>query len=212
MKKSIGRLLVGGLLSLLALEPRGVSAEEARAEGPGAAEPVVEPWGGLSVTIFGGGYADGKITSVWDSAAKYWQRSNLAGIAVEQRFASTGGYVDWSVEGQALRHWGEQNHVEFTGAVVARWNPFPWDRIVDTSIAVGEGLSYATGMPELEDRSFHDSAKLLNFILIEAAFSPPDNPGVSLVIRVHHRSGVFGLFDGVTQGSNFLNFGLRFRI
>jgi hypothetical protein len=214
MKRSIRRLLAGGLLALLA---SGAVSGGAEAQEPGtrdfeAAEPAAEPWGGLSVTAIVGGYADGKITSVWESATEYWDRSNLAGVAVERRFARTGEYVDWSVEGQALRHWGEQSHLEFTGAVVARWNPFPWDHIVDTSLAVGEGLSYATRVPVLENRKDKDSERLLNFILIEAAFAPPDNPDVSFVVRVHHRSGVFGLFNGVEQGSNFLNFGLRFRL
>ncbi|HSK40027.1 MAG TPA: hypothetical protein VK943_09700 [Arenibaculum sp.] len=171
-----------------------------------------EDVGRTTATVFFGGYADGKLTSVWRSAAEEWDRSHVAGLAVEHRFARFAGKVDLGVEVQALRHWGDQSHGEFTGALVARWNPFPWDHIVDTSIAVGEGLSYASRVPELEIRKHRDSERLLNYLLVEAAFAPPGDPGLSFVVRVHHRSGVFGLFNGVKQGSNFLNFGLRWRI
>ncbi len=45
----------------------------------------------------------------------------------------------------------------------------------------------------------------------EITFADPDNKNVEFLIRYHHRSGVFGLFDGVVSGSTFITAGVRFR-
>ena len=45
----------------------------------------------------------------------------------------------------------------------------------------------------------------------ELTFADPDNKDLELVLRYHHRSGVFGLFDDVVSGSTFLSAGVRVR-
>ena len=52
--------------------------------------------------------------------------------------------------------------------------------------------------------------RLLNYILGEMTVAPPQVKDWSLVVRVHHRSGVFGLFDGVEGGSNVIGAGVKF--
>ncbi|WP_155890787.1 hypothetical protein [Desulfuromonas sp. TF] len=39
----------------------------------------------------------------------------------------------------------------------------------------------------------------------------PRVPRWRLSARIHHRSGVFGLFDGVRGGSNFMGLGVTYR-
>jgi len=90
-----------------------------------------------------------------------------------------------------------------------RWTLFPWDRFVDTSIAVGEGLSYATSRPRIENRG--EAARLLNYLMFEMELTPLQDSPWSLVGRIHHRSGVFGIFGGVRGGSNFIMIGVRYR-
>jgi hypothetical protein len=46
--------------------------------------------------------------------------------------------------------------------------------------------------------------------MVELAFAPPSQPNWSVFLRVHHRSGVHGLFNGVSGGSNFLALGVRY--
>lgn len=136
--------------------------------------------------------------------------------------ALTGGYilsryrfVHFAVEGQAVLHSGMMNHLETNLILIARFMHFPWDQWLDTRIAIGDGLSYAFSTPYLEPRRDPDhetSRRLLNYLMVEIEFVLPIIPKWSTFIRVHHRSGVYGLFGGVAGGSNFIGGGIRFCI
>ena len=126
--------------------------------------------------------------------------------------------ADWrdtlllEVEAQVVQHFDRQDHTELTLALYARWIDFPWNHFIRTSFAVGDGLSYATDVPEIEiERHDGKATRLLNYLVFELDFALPDYLELALVTRLHHRSGVFGLFDGVNGGSNFLTAGLRYR-
>ncbi len=100
---------------------------------------------------------------------------------------------------------------EYVLAVLLRYHTFPWDNYVDTSIAIGEGLSLTSKIPERESqRDQSESRHLLNYLAIEFAFSIPKYPKAGMVYRIHHRSGVFGLFGGVKGASDFYMLGLRY--
>lgn len=122
--------------------------------------------------------------------------------------------VDFEMEGQVGKHFGEQNHFELNAVpVVFRWKNFPWDKYVDTSVAVGAGVSYAFEKPDIEENSVgkdKTSPKLLGYLMLEFAFSLPDKPQWSFVARVHHRSGANGLFDGRLDASNAIGFGIKY--
>lgn len=121
----------------------------------------------------------------------------------------------FEIEGQAVRHWGDQDHWEFNAAYIARYKPFIWDAYVDTSLAVGTGLSYALELPAIEPRADRvteeESAKLLGYLMAEIEFAPPNDADWSIFFRLHHRSGAKGLFKDVAGGSNFVTGGLRWR-
>jgi len=129
---------------------------------------------------------------------------------VSKQFAEWGAHLRWEGELQVLKHFGEQDHVEFVGSVNLRWVTFPWNRYLATTVGFGGGLSMATEVPELErrDPSNSDAAALLHYVMIEATFALPGSRW-SVVTRVHHRSGVWGLFSH--SGSNVLAAGLRYR-
>lgn len=118
-------------------------------------------------------------------------------------------YID--VEGQAGFHTGEQEHNEYVGVFLARWESFPWDHELDTSFSVGEGLSWASEVPEREARGAEGSAKLLNYVVFDVSVSPWRKKRWEGFLRVHHRSGVFGLFSDVYGASNFIGLGVRRR-
>jgi len=136
--------------------------------------------------------------------------ADLVAGALSRRIGSFRNYIDFELEGQVARHFRDQDHWEFNGLVVARWLPFPWDHIIDTSLAVGEGLSYATEVPELEARHHDETSKFLDYLMFEIAFSLPSLPQWHLITRIHHRSGAYGLFDGVHGASNAWGVGLRY--
>ena len=80
----------------------------------------------------------------------------------------------------------------------------PW-----LSFGVIEGISFNTAYSNYEKTYREDYAKLLNYLSfeLEAAVSQQ----LSLVGRIHHRSGAFGTYSGVKEGSNAYLVGLRYR-
>ena len=80
----------------------------------------------------------------------------------------------------------------------------PW-----LSFGFVEGISYNSAFSNYERTYRENFAQLLNYLgfELEAAVSPE----LSLVGRIHHRSGAFGSFSGVKEGSNAYLVGLRYR-
>ncbi|KGG26565.1 MULTISPECIES: DUF3769 domain-containing protein [unclassified Prochlorococcus] len=80
----------------------------------------------------------------------------------------------------------------------------PW-----LSFGVIEGISFNTTYSNYEKTYRENYAKLLNYLSfeLEAAVSQQ----LSLVGRIHHRSGAFGTYSGVKEGSNAYLVGLRYR-
>lgn len=118
------------------------------------------------------------------------------------------------VEVQVTRHWGEQNHWEFNAAYIARWMNFPWDHRLDTRLALGAGVSWATEVPFIEPRAKElgqeESAQFLGYVVIEAEFMPARPSSWSGFIRLHHRSDAWGIFHDNRGGSNFITLGTRY--
>ena len=93
-------LLAGGVALLVA-----VCAAEASAE---------REW---AVTLLGGQYSGNKLLK--DSYA--------TGLSVSYQFVDWGPHMRWELEGQALKHFGEQERVELVSSINVR----------DTSLAFG---------------------------------------------------------------------------
>jgi hypothetical protein len=121
--------------------------------------------------------------------------------------------VDWEVEGQVGKHAGpDQHHWEFNALTSLRWNRVIWDKYVDTSFAAGLGVSYATQKPPFEIAEHGNTNRLLAYILVEVAMSPPKYPQWAGVLRIHHRSSAYGAFQEDIQGaSNSLGIGISYR-
>jgi len=117
----------------------------------------------------------------------------------------------WSLELEAnvVRHFGIQDHFELNAPVLtARWEDFPWDRYLDTSLAYGIGPSFASTTPEYERIRKGESDPVMLFWHIEAAFGLPGSRW-STIFRLHHRSTGYGMFAD-EGGSNILCLGLRY--
>lgn len=117
----------------------------------------------------------------------------------------------WSLELEAnvARHFGIQDHFELNAPILtARWEDFPWDRYLDTSLAFGLGPSFASTTPEYERIRKGESDPMMLFWHMEAAFGLPDSRW-STIFRLHHRSTGYGMF-AEKGGSNILTMGLRY--
>jgi len=131
-------------------------------------------------------------------------------LALSKKVASFREYLDVEIEGQAVRHFGDQDHWEFNGLPVFRWYPMPWDEYIDTNVAIGAGLSYALKTPPIEEIGVCDTPKLLGYLMFELSFPVDRIPCWSFVTRIHHRSGANGLFDNRLDASNAFGFGVRY--
>lgn len=112
---------------------------------------------------------------------------------------------------------GYHTHEEYNALLILRWLEFPWNRYLVTSFAFGDGLSYATKEPPIEMNQHNknhgtenETSKLLNYMLFELAFALPQYQQFNVVLRIHHRSGIFGLINGVSGGSNFIGAGVKY--
>jgi hypothetical protein len=111
------------------------------------------------------------------------------------------------------------NHVphpinEFDAYIMVRHINRLWARYVFTTVAIGEGISYVTSIPPVEENALQSksSTRLLDFMAFEFTFSPPSYPYFQIVARIHHRSGCYGLFYPKSEhpGSNTIGLGIRY--
>jgi hypothetical protein len=149
-------------------------------------------------------------------------RAFLLPTDLESSFGFLAGALSWKMvtlfdraqfelEGQLVKHLGDQRHAEINGLWIGRWVAFPWNHHLGTTIGLGMGLSYATDMPVFEVLTHDRSSQWLIYLLFEATVYPPQYPQWSIVYRIHHRSGMLGTFNGVHGASNALGLGVKYR-
>lgn len=122
---------------------------------------------------------------------------------------------DFTIDGEVGTsvRFGEESLGEAWAALYLRYDGLPWNDTVYTTIGANTGLSYLTNISAFERGrdSEGNASELLHYLGPEITFADPENKDLELVLRYHHRSGVFGLFDGVVSGSTFLSAGIRMR-
>jgi hypothetical protein len=123
-----------------------------------------------------------------------------------------GDDISVEVEAGASYRFGEESLGELWGALYFRYDGFGWNDIVYTTVAINTGLSILSETSEFErGRSDGQSSLVLHYLAPEITFADPDNKNLELVFQLHHRSGIFGLFDDVSGGSTFISTGIRMR-
>jgi len=162
-----------------------------------------------AITVFGGLMTDNE----WEDTLVPWtldfRDSTLLGLAASHRIGRFDHRLGFEIEGQVVRHFGDQDHWEFNLPIVGRWEVFPWDAVLDTSLAFGIGPSYASEKPKAEVAKEGDSQRWLVYWMVELELGPPDKDW-SGIFRLHHRSGAFGLIAD-EGGSNALVIGIKYR-
>lgn len=112
-----------------------------------------------------------------------------------------------------VRYGNQESRInEFDPYIMFRWANFPWNDTVTTSLALAEGVSYVSSVPSIEKRGADNNnlGHLLNYLMFEATFARPSQPELQLVVRIHHRSGAFGLYQVSNGGSNDIGLGIRY--
>ena len=112
-----------------------------------------------------------------------------------------------------LQHHGLQNNGEIGASCTLRTPDLQIGNL-GINFMAGGGLSYALGTPSYEDGSRLDPGRRyrLQFLgLFELEWHLRKFANLSLITRVHHRSGVYGLIAPQHVGSNFLALGIRYQ-
>jgi hypothetical protein len=127
---------------------------------------------------------------------------------------------DFTLEGEigGGYRFGEETMAEAWTALYLRYDGLPWNNIVYTTIAADLGIDVLSEKSDIEASREADSegrganaSYVLHFFSPEITIADPDNKNVELVLRLQHRSGVFGLIDGITSGSTIITTGIRVR-
>jgi hypothetical protein len=176
-----------------------------------------QPW---SVTAWGGQMIDAPFGDTFLFNGRTRPEAML-GVGVQKRIMRAGPFA-LELEADVFSHIAKQQKggefnqstpyadlppQSFGEAVIgigARVWVQPW-----LSFSVVEGVSYNTDV-SLYEKTFRENyTQLLNYLAfeVEAAVSSD----LSLVGRIHHRSGAFGTYEGVSEGSNGYLLGLRYR-
>lgn len=163
------------------------------------------------LTVYAGKYTDDRLGKILLSQPFSYEDSYIGVVALARAFPLASPNHRWEVEGQLGKHFQGQDNWEINVLAIYRWQQFPWNHLLQTSVAVGDGLSYASDTPQIESSSHTNtgSRRLLNYILVEVEFAPPQVNDWSLVMRIHHRSGVYGTFGDVRGGSNLICAGVK---
>ncbi len=141
-----------------------------------------------AATIFRGWMTDNQWNEIATLDDVRFRDSWLLGVGVSRELAGRDNWA-FELEGQTVRHHGEQEHWEFNAALFARWRGLPWSDVLPTSVASGVGPSYATKEPAAEIAMDGESARLLLYWTAEMEVSFPETPW-SAITRLHHRSNV----------------------
>lgn len=193
MNKSFGVSLVAAAT---------VAAANVAAEGLTFEDPQT------TLSVFAGQMTDdGWETIVLKPSETEWIDSYLAAAVIGRDWTVWNPRLRFGIEGQLVKHWGEQDHVEISVPLTIRYRALdPWIPVQGASF--GLGLSYASEVPQVEVDRKGDSQKWLAHWYAELEFGKPDWT-VYPFLRLHHRSDGYVIADFDT-GSNGVVFGLRY--
>ncbi len=162
-----------------------------------------------AVTVYGAVLNDGTLDETFSLSADYNSDYHFTALAIAKRIGRYNEKIDIELEGQFVRHNGKQHYNEYNALAIARWW-FPSNNQKDYSAAIGGGLSYADEIPEIEALHHEKTSRLLGYLLFEFTFPLPATQSWQGSVRIHHRSGIYGLFNDVHGASNSLGIGVRY--
>ena len=91
------------------------------------------------LTIFAGPSAQPDLENVLLFNMRFEDDTYIAVAALAREFWRYDKWISFEVEGQAGKYFGNEHQWQFNGLIIGRWQRFPWDKYLDTSLAVGDG-------------------------------------------------------------------------
>lgn len=185
-------------------------SEENAPEGPDAdhAEftPLPRNW---DFILYGGKFVDVTFRRVLFKGETDYIPSYVWVAGLNYKLGKLVGPITIETEGQVARHTGIQDNWEVNALLIAR-QEWIWGNAFSFSLAMGDGFSLASEVPVLEKKENPATNVFLQYLLAEMVFGLPSvswHP--RFLIRIHHRSGAFGIHCSGTCGSNFVTYGFK---
>lgn len=173
--------------------------------------------GDCGASIYGGWYVENSMGQVLVTAPEapltwnYQGDDHIIATAISRR---TGRLWKFDVEPEIgiAQRYGRQSATELWGAFFFRYH-FPWKAPLLMSVAFSTGINWANQITDVEqDRANDDKgSQVMHFFAPEFTFALPSRPNVELLLRFHHRSGVFGLVSDAFGGAQYGTVGVRVR-
>lgn len=172
-----------------------------------------------NLVLYGGIFTTTDLIPIVFRQKTDYKESYIGSLGVSRPLDYRIRWFDFLWEGNLTKHFGEMNHWEANGFYIVKI-----DRMYSSpiSLSLGEGLSLASENPKLENKAKGyyldgiqkdaiESRALLNYMMVEISSYLPFERKTELFLRVHHRSGIFGLYcpPDPNCGSNFVSYGLR---
>lgn len=173
-----------------------------------------------SVVLYGGIFSTTDLIPIVFRQKTDYKESYIGTIGVTRPLEYRIRWFDFLWEANVTKHFGEMKHWETNAFYIVKIN-----RIYDSpiSLSLGEGLSLASENPRLENKAKGyyletglqkdaiESRALLNYMMVEVSSYLPFERKTEIFLRVHHRSGIFGLYcpPDPNCGSNFISYGFR---
>lgn len=172
----------------------------------------------LSAVMYGGQWTETDLVPIVTRQRTDYRNSNIWVLGVNRIFMYRNAF---RAEGEVLaaKHTGVMKHGEVVAVGILHVG------VPGTPLFLrgGEGLSITTENPSMENRRCdplkwpwvlrsQKSSQFLNYLMFEVGFNLPTSQPVETFLRIHHRSGIFGLMCPPTCGSNFVSYGVRMPI
>ena len=166
-------------------------------------------WKRYDLLVYGGKFNNAVFGRILFSQATDYRESYVRVVALNYELGAFVGPVTIEAEGQVASHTGIQTNHEINLLIIAR-HEWVWGTLFSFSLAIGDGFSLASEVPVLEKRDNAGTNAFLQYLMVEfdlGLVSVSGRPRV--MMRIHHRSGAYGLHCAGTCGSNFVTYGLK---
>lgn len=160
---------------------------------------------------YAGQYYDSEPAGFSQGRANYLNQYIVAVTASKTIWRAESLPLSLELDGMIGQQFGLASLNEIAIAPVLRWSSFPWNDTLQTDFRVGPlGVSYTTAISPLERGTSGDGANILNFLLVELAFSLPHEKTEEIFLRLHHRCTIYDLLNNYgANGEDFFAVGYR---
>lgn len=160
------------------------------------------PW---SVTLYAGVASNRNFTDLLEHG--FSVQNTMIGFSLDRRLVDLGGGVSLSGEGQITQYTLGHNYENVALGIGVEFNRFPWRW--PTTLSIYTGPSYAIN-PVTTAKYFKGKA-LLNYLGMELAVGLSKTSKWDGVVRIYHRSGMWGIYSLNYDESSVIGIGIRRR-